>query len=380
MTPSAAQTDLGLYVHIPFCLRKCPYCAFYSEPIAQHDPRPLTEALLAELAMLAPVELVQTMYLGGGSPTCLPVELLCGLIDAMIARVGRPDELTVECNPAQADATLFQSLRRCGVNRLSIGAQSFHPAELETLGRPHSPKAIEKAVADARSAGFDNIGLDLIFGIPGSTVETFSQSLDAAVALSPSHLSAYSLTWEDGTPLTRALAEGHLQAVNEDDERAMYRRLCTSLAAAGYAQYEISNFARLGCECRHNLRYWHNQPVIGIGPAASGWYRSQRTANTADIHRYIDRIRQGRMAHDTVEQPGPLQIAAETAILGLRLTDGIDLPAFHRATGCDATVLFADAIAAHRQAGLLELTPTRLRLTEKGRSFADTVACDFVSP
>ena len=380
MTRPAAQTDLGLYVHIPFCLRKCPYCAFYSEPMAAHDPRPLIAALLAELAMLAPVEPVRTMYLGGGSPTCLPVELLCGLIDAMVARVGRPEELTVECNPAQADATLFQSLRRCGVNRLSIGAQSFHPAELETLGRPHSPEAITKAVADARTAGFDNIGLDVIFGIPGSTVETFSQSLDAAVALAPNHLSAYSLTWEDGTPLTRALAEGQVQAVTEDDERAMYRRLCRTLAAAGYAQYEISNFAQPGCECRHNLRYWHNRPVLGIGPAASGWYRTQRSTNIADIRRYIQRIRQKQWAYETIEQPTPAQIASETAILGLRLTDGIDLPAFHRATGCDATVLFADAIAAHRRAGLLETTPTRLRLTEKGRSFADTVACDFVTP
>ena len=380
MTHAAAQTDLGLYVHIPFCLRKCPYCAFYSEPITQHDPRPLIEAILAELERIRPVEPVRTIYLGGGSPSCLPVEMLCGLIKSICDRVGSPEELTVECNPAQAGPALFQSLRRCGVNRLSIGAQSFHPDELKTLGRPHSPQAITTAVADARSAGFENIGLDLIFGIPGSTLDTCSQSLETAVALKPNHLSAYSLTWEDGTPLTRAMADGRLLAVGEDEERAMYQRLCQMLTAAGYAQYEISNFAQAGCECRHNLRYWNNRPVVGLGPAASGWYRGQRTTNIADIHRYIERIRQGRLAHDAVEHPDPLQIAAETAILGLRLTDGIDLPAFQRTTGCDAAVLFADAIAAHRQAGLLEITPTRLRLTEIGRSFADTVACDFVSP
>lgn len=380
MNTPVSQSDLGLYVHIPFCLRKCRYCAFYSEPIHRHDPRPVIEAIVDELDLYAPAEPVHTMYIGGGSPTCLPTELLCGLIKAITARIGQPGEFTIECNPAQANAKLFESLLNCGVNRLSIGAQSFDPSELETLGRLHSPEAIEQAVTEARTAGFDNIGLDLIFGIPGSSPESFAQSLSKAIALAPAHISAYSLTWEDGTPLTRALTEGHVTAVSEDDERAMYHQLCMSMAESGYAQYEISNFARPEYKCRHNLRYWLNQPVIGIGPAASGWFHGQRTTNIADIEGYVKKIKQGCFARDCTESPGPLQMASETAILGLRMADGIDAARFLAATGYDLQHLFAEAIDEHRRNGLLEQTDTRLRLTEKGRSFADAVACDFILP
>ncbi|NLW84816.1 MAG: radical SAM family heme chaperone HemW [Phycisphaerae bacterium] len=379
MKPPPAQTDLGLYVHIPFCLRKCAYCAFYSEPLGRHDPRPVIDALLAELALYAPAETIATLYLGGGSPTCLPAEMLCGLIDALTTHTGQPTEVTVECNPAQADAALFGALRQRGVNRLSIGAQSFDPDELNTLGRPHSVEAIRLAVAAARAAGFDNIGLDLIFGIPGSTVKTFAQSLEEAVALEPTHLSAYSLTWEKDTPMTQAMDAGRIAAADEAVEREMYRLLCETLAAHGYRHYEISNFARTGYECRHNLRYWHNQPVIGLGPAASGWYRGQRTTNIAAIEPYVAAIRAGRFAYSEADRPAAFQIASETAILGLRLTEGVELAGFVQMTGYDAGQLFAEAISAHEQSGLLKLTPTHLRLTEKGRSFADTVACDFIT-
>jgi oxygen-independent coproporphyrinogen-3 oxidase len=269
-------------------------------------------------------------------------------------------------------------LHRCGVNRLSIGAQSFDPIELKILARPHTSEAIGQAVAAARNAGFDNIGLDLIFGIPGQTVQTFAQSLSKAIKLAPTHLSAYSLTWENETPLTRALFLGAVQEIDEDDERAMYKLLCQMLSAAGFMQYEISNFAAPGFACRHNIRYWRNQPVIGLGPAAAGWYRGQRTANAADIGTYVERITQNQFAWQTDEQPGARQMASEMAVLGLRMTDGIDLAAFQNATGKNPKHLFANAIREHCKNGLLELTDTHLRLTEKGLSFADTVACDFI--
>ena len=377
---SVAPDDTGLYVHIPFCVRKCGYCAFYSVALAQRHPQPLIDAIAGELELIAPTEPVRTLYIGGGSPTCLPGDVLCELIASLTRRFDLPDEITVECNPAQADADLLRSLFQCGVTRLSVGAQSFDPDELSVLGRLHSPQAIEQVVDLARQAGFVNIGLDLIFAIPGSTVETFCQSLNRAVALAPTHLSAYSLTWEPHTPLTAALNDGRIRPVSEDDERAMYRQLSHRLAEAGYRQYEISNFARGGYECWHNLRYWHNRPVIGLGPAASGWYRRQRTTNIADIDGYIEYIRAGRLPHASLEQPDPLQIASETAILALRTTDGIDLHTFAGDTGYDALCLFAKAVAEHEFAGLLERTDTHLRLTETGRSYADTVACDFVFP
>lgn len=380
MNTPLSQSDLGIYVHIPFCLRKCRYCAFYSEPIALHDPKTVVEAIIRELDLYRASEPIQTLYIGGGLPTCLPTELLCDLIRAITARTGVPKECTVECNPAQADIKMFELLLNCGVNRLSIGAQSFTPAELETLGRPHSPKAIEKSVTEAYTAGFENIGLDLIFGIPGSTLQTFALSLSKAFSLAPAHISAYSLTWEDGTPLTRALTEGHIAAINEEEEREMYHLLCKTMTEAGYMQYEISNFARPGCQCRHNLRYWNNRPVLGLGPGASSWYRGRRTANIADIGGYVKIIQQGRLAWDTAEIPGPVQIASETAILGLRTTEGLDPILFQAETGYDMQRLFAQAIDEHCSSGLLEQSNGRLRLTKKGRSFADTVACDFVLP
>lgn len=375
----SAQSDLGVYVHIPFCTRKCAYCAFYSEPLNGRDPQPVLTAILDELDRYAPTESVQTLYIGGGSPTCLPPLMLCDFLSTLTDRLGRPQEFTVECNPAQADEKLFTALGRCGVNRLSIGAQSFNADELAMLGRPHSPQAIKTAVAAARNAGVENIGLDVIAAIPGATRDTLAQTLDKAIALSPTHISAYSLTWEEGAPLTAAMEAGRIYAVDEDDERAMAEQVCRTLSAAGLGQYEISNFARSGFECRHNLRYWRNQPVLGLGPAASGWYRGRRTDNRADIGGYLERINSGQWAYANIEQPAPRQIASETAILGLRLNEGIALAEFKQRTGFAMDDLFADAIAEHTQSGLLERTAAHLRLTPQGRSFADRVACDFVA-
>lgn len=366
-------------MHIPFCVRKCGYCAFYSEPIGQRDPQPVLTAILDEFSRYAPTESVRTLYIGGGSPTCLPPLMLCDFLAALTDRIGRPEEFTVECNPTQADEKLFAALRRCGVNRLSIGAQSFNAEELATLGRLHTPAAIEQAVAAARDAGFDNIGLDVIVAIPGATRDTLARTLDKAIALSPTHISAYCLTREAGTPLTAAMEAGRIHAVDEDEERAMTKQVWRTLSAAGFGQYEISNFARSGFECRHNLRYWRNEPVIGLGPAASGWYRGRRTDNIADIDGYLERIHSGQWAYANIEQPTAIQIAGETAVLGLRLTEGLSAADFQRKTGFTLDELFADAIAAHCQDGLLERTATHLRLTERGRMLADFVACDFAT-
>ena len=369
---------LGVYVHIPFCLRKCGYCAFFSEPIEGRNPQPVLTAILDELDRYAPTEPIQTLYIGGGSPTCLVPSMLCDFLAALTERIGRPEEFTVECNPKQADERLFSALRRCGVNRLSIGAQSFDAQELATLGRLHTPEAIEDAVAAARNAGFENIGLDIILAIPGATHDTLARTLDKAIALSPRHLSAYCLTWEEGTPLTKAMEVGHLCVVDEDDERAMVEQVRRTLSAAGFEQYEISNFARVGFECRHNVRYWRNEPVIGLGPAASSWYRGRRTDNIAEIDNYIASVNSGQWAYANVEQPAPKQVASETAVLGLRLKEGIAAAEFERRTGFALDELFADAIAEHTQRGLLERTATHLRLTEQGRMLADVVACDFI--
>jgi oxygen-independent coproporphyrinogen-3 oxidase len=271
----------------------------------------------------------------------------------------------------------LKQLRVTGVNRLSIGAQSFNEAALQTLGRIHTPQQAMDAVQAAKNAGFVNIGLDLIFAIPGSTIKSWRQSLQAAIDLNVQHISAYSLTIEQSTPFQWAVKEGALSLLDEQTDRAMYERARKMLTQAGFVQYEISNFAKPGFECRHNIRYWKNLPVIGIGPAAASWYRGMRTTNIADVDDYIASIDDGRFAYSEKQKPSPEEIARETAILNLRMLDGIELPEFQGQTGFDAIVLFGDALAAHTRSGLLTQTPMYLHLTEKGLSYADTVACDF---
>ena len=376
----SASSNVGLYIHIPYCQKKCPYCAFYSEPIEQHKPEALVDALFMELEHYAMTERLETIYIGGGSPTCLPGCLLTETVVSLVSQYKDAAEFTIECNPAQANETALKQLRTLGVNRLSIGAQSFDANELKTLGRIHSPEQIAEAVRAGKAAGFDNIGLDLIFGVPGSTVDTWRYSLETAAALDVQHISAYSLTIEKTTPFDRAVRAGQLAMIDEAAEREMHKTTRAFLKDAGFVQYEISNFAKPGYECRHNLRYWKNLPVVGIGPAAAGWYRGRRTTNIADIKKYITKIEAGQSPHTEEEIPAPEQIACETAVLGLRMTNGIDMHEFEKQTGFDLIMLFGSAIKQHCASGLLECTAdNHCRLTEKGFSYADTVAGDFAS-
>jgi len=375
----SASSTIGLYIHIPFCWQKCPYCAFYSVPIDTASPSRLIDAIFAELDLFAVTEPVETIYIGGGSPTCLPQDVLTGLVSGLNTRFGSVKEFTIECNPAQADEATLRQLRAFGVNRLSIGAQSFNARELKTLGRIHSPRQIIEAVRVGKKSGFENIGLDLMFGIPGSSMKTWRHSLKSAVSLKVQHISAYSLTIEKLTPFARAVRQGELVLLDEATEREMCKAGRVLLRNAGFQQYEISNFAKPGFECRHNLRYWKNLPVIGIGPAAASWYDGKRAANVADLAKYIKRIESGRSAQSEAYIPSPKQIASESAVLGLRMAGGIDARQYQRQTGFNLVRLFADAIKKHSYNGLLECTADdRCRLTEKGLSYADTVAADFV--
>ena len=376
----SASSNVGLYIHIPYCQKKCPYCAFYSEPVEQNNPESLVDALFMELERYAITEPVETVYIGGGSPTCLSPDLLTELVISLLSQYKEVQEFTIECNPAQADERLFEKLRELGVNRVSIGAQSLNAKELQTLGRIHQPQQIAQAVQIARAAGFDNISIDLIFGIPGSTVDTWRYSLETAASLGVQHISAYSLTIEKATPFDRAVKEGTLSLVDEPTDRAMYETARQILNAAGFFQYEISNFAKPGFECRHNLRYWKNLPVVGIGPAAAGWYKGKRTTNIPDIAAYIEKTENHQFAYTEEHIPTPEQITCETAVLGLRTTSGIDMHEFEKQTGFDLIMLFGNAIKQHCASGLLECTAdNHCRLTEKGLSYADTVGSDFTS-
>jgi oxygen-independent coproporphyrinogen-3 oxidase len=373
------QTEAaGLYVHVPVCRSKCRYCGFYSVPVAGWETGRLVAGLLRELERYEGVDF-RTAYIGGGSPTALLAEQLLELVGRIRERWPRVEEFTVECNPGQEEAGLLAGLRRAGVNRLSFGAQSFRAHELALLGRVHSVEDIGRSVGLARRAGFDNVGLDLIFAIPGSTLGDWQYSVEAAVDLGVQHVSAYSLSFEAGTVFDAWRRAGRLEAVDEELDRAMYEWAVERLERAGLQQYEISNFARPGCECRHNLGYWGNRPHVGIGPGAASYWQGCRTTNEPDIERYLAAVESGREVPGEVQPVGVEDAICETAVLNLRRRAGIDLAAFRQKTGRDALQTFPEPIRRYCGLGLLEVTDLCVRLTPGALPIADSILCDFAA-
>ncbi|MHC4090801.1 MAG: radical SAM family heme chaperone HemW [Planctomycetota bacterium] len=373
----------GLYVHVPFCTTKCGYCDFYSLPHGGRNTSRVVECLLAELTgrLHEPQGPVGTIFLGGGTPTVLPAIELAHLLQPLagLAHTGTCHEFTVEANPATLHDEKAGILVSAGVDRLSLGAQSFHPAELAVLERIHSPEDIAPAVKIARRAGINRLNLDLIFGVPGQTMASWRESLDRALHLDPGHLSLYGLTYEPGTALTRRRDIGHITPCDDRLEADLYSAAIDRLAEAGFRQYEISNFARPGQRCRHNLIYWNHEPYIGVGPSAAGYLDGIRYRNVADIERYVEMIdAQGTAVIETERIEGR-RLAGEMAMLQLRLVEGIDTDRFRRRTGLDPRQAFAPAISRHEAAGLLTVTPTRIALTRQGRLVADTLIADFMA-
>jgi oxygen-independent coproporphyrinogen-3 oxidase len=378
--PAESNGKIALYVHIPFCTAKCRYCGFYSVPIADPDVSSLIKALLKELdSYKLPKNFVYTIYIGGGSPTCIHDEQLFFLISELVTRAGKPIEFTVEVNPAQVTVDILSTLHSLGVNRLSIGVQSFNTKELKFLGRPYCPKDILKAVSDGRAAGFANISLDLIFAIPGQTLAAWRKTLKSTIELGVEHVSAYSLSYEKGTPLYKQLQSGCIKRLDEETDRNMYEMAIEMLNTAGIEQYEISNFARSGFECRHNLTYWANRPWIGIGPAAASYWQGIRTTNVSDVRSYLDVVERGQRPVVETETPDVRETACQTAILNLRRVKGINLREFRQQTGFGALELFAEPIARYKSLGLIAATADSVHLTADALSIADSILCDFAA-
>jgi oxygen-independent coproporphyrinogen-3 oxidase len=377
--PKYRTDGLGLYIHVPFCRTKCRYCNFYSIPIADYDPGEIVCAMVAEMERYKLGRSVKTVYIGGGSPSCLPAEHLLRLAGEAAKRCPMAEEFTIEVNPGQVDKTLLCELRKAGANRLSIGAQSFIPRELDFLGRSHTADCIGKAVQQGRAAGFDNISLDLIFAVPGSCLNSWKHNLDSAIELKVEHISAYALTYENDTPLGKDLAAGLVQQVDEDTDRAMYEMAIDELAKAGLEQYEISNFASPGFECRHNLNYWANGSYIGIGPGATSYLQGTRSITYANISSYVEAISGGENTVATSETLGDLERACETAVLNLRRRHGIDLAEFKSRTGFDALKLFAGPILTYQERGFIKNQDGRIFLTREALGIADSILCDFAA-
>lgn len=412
MCTNFRQADLGpepqdawLYAHVPFCRSKCGYCDFYSRVDHPDAYEPLIQAMLDELntATSRPGLWVETIYVGGGTPTVLPVSLLASLLGRLreVARQTSADlpsvnkglpaepsklvgrgliEFTVEANPATVDQAKAEILAQCGVNRVSMGAQSFDERELASLGREHKPADVAATAEVLRRAGITQYNIDLIFGIPGQTIASWRHSLQAAIDAGPDHISCYGLTYESGTPLYEQMKLGLVLPVQEELEADLYAAAIDVLEAAGYRQYEISNFAQPGRECRHNLRYWHNQPGIGIGPSAASYWAGHRWRNVPDTAEYVALIRQGRSTAIDDEKLAPLERAGETAMLNLRLTEGIRRQPFRLMTGFDPLDLFEEVVRTHSAGGLLAVDSQGIALTRRGRVVADAVIADFLRP
>jgi len=376
---------LALYLHIPFCAARCHYCDFntYAGLDSLFDRY---AAALATEIMRAGAERgrppVSSVFIGGGTPTVLPRNLLAQVMvacqDAFAIMKGA--EITSEANPGTADASLFAALHGMGVNRLSMGVQSLDDAELRWLGRIHSTDEAVVAYHAARHAGFENINLDFMFGLPGQSIETWRRTLDRAIDLNPEHLSLYGLTVEHGTPLYNWVRRGLQAPPSEDRAADCYLLASDRLAAAGYEQYEISNWSRPGRQCRHNLIYWRHEPYLGFGAGAHSFAGDRRWWNVRPVPEYIQRVESGASPERDGESIGRSVAMGELMMLGLRLVqEGVTDSAFRSRFGVDIEAVFGDEIDRLVRRGLLERLPDRLRLTSGGRLLGNQVFAEFLT-
>jgi oxygen-independent coproporphyrinogen-3 oxidase len=370
----------AVYVHIPFCAHKCGYCDFASLAGMDHLAERYLAALEREMARVGQPQEVDTIFVGGGTPTRLDAPALRRMLEA----IGRwfplrpGGEWTVEANPGTLDEEKADVLVSGGVNRVSLGAQSFQPELLRALERNHAPDEVARALEWIRPR-FERWSFDLIFGVPGSTPALWEADLDTALALGPDHLSCYGLVYEKGTALWKQWQAGLVRAVDEEVERTMYAHTIDRLERAGLAMYEISNFARPGHESRHNLVYWANDAYFGVGVGAARYVGGTRSVNTRDLPAYLRRIESGEEATGPSETLEPEARARETAVLMLRRTvAGIDRPDFARRTGFDLDALAGSTVARHVAQGWLDDDGIRVRFTREGLFLADTVLCDLL--
>lgn len=377
-----------LYVHVPFCAKKCAYCAFYSEAGDASVVDRYVEALIRELELVAPDLRPRTIFFGGGTPSLLNLRQWERIFKAMdrLKLLGA-EEWTVECNPATVSADKANLLREAGVNRISMGAQSFDEQLLERLGRVHSREMIFKSFDTLRRAGFDNLNLDLMFAIPGQTLAAWRASLAEALALGTEHLACYEVIYEEDTPLYEQLRAGKVR-VDEDLACAMYEELLEAMAGGGLEQYEVANFARRagaagelpGRACRHNIVYWRGGSFYGLGPSASGSVRGQRVKNWSNTVTYCEQLERGTRAIESREKLPPLARAGELAAFGLRMTAGWPFAEFEMRSGFDLRAEWAVEIERFKQMGYAEQDATRFRLTPAGMRFADAVGAEFLRP
>lgn len=371
------ERRIGIYLHVPFCRAKCRYCDFCSRPPLDGEIERYVAALCSDIAERRETlrgYVADTVYFGGGTPSLLTPHLIDELLCALSATVTLDDgaEITLECNPATVGEAELAGLRRAGINRMSIGAQSLRDDELAVLGRLHSARAVGETVRAARRAGFDNISLDVMYGIPLQTRDSLAATLRGVLALELEHVSAYGLRVESGTPFGAMGAQ--LRLPDEDCVADMYLDVCETLASAGILQYEISNFARPGRESRHNLKYWRCEEYLGLGPAASSCLGGERFTVAPDVEGYID----GRVRFSERERLSDADRELEYFMLGLRLAEGVRREDCETRFGAAIFSKYASRLRGYVAAGLAEVDDRRLALTRRGMLVSNSILCDIL--
>lgn len=376
---------LSLYIHIPFCTSKCLYCDFTSRPIGGHLElvEKYIDALVLEIDLYKEVlsaHVIKSIFFGGGTPSCIEGHFIASLLKHISKWTSFDEEIeiTIECNPETLTADKLITYKNAGVNRLSIGLQSTHNNLLVQIGRQHNYETFVQAFKLAKKIGFDNINVDLMFGLPGQNLEQFKESIKEVLGLKPQHIASYSLKIEEGTPFFVLEKKGHIQLVDENEERNMYHVLIDLLEKEGYFQYELSNFSLENHESKHNLVYWENKPYIGFGLSAHSKVDAIRCHNVSELDTYIDLLNDHQKPIESSVDISVEDDLFETIMLGLRLNKGISPEAIGKQYGIDFKTKYENELKDLLSKGLIVYTGNRLKLTPLGRDLSNQVFVSFL--
>ena len=383
---SRKSGSFGIYIHVPFCVRKCSYCSFYSVPGGSKWFNQYVAAVRRQIQEQARTSWcrehwAESVFFGGGTPTVLEPEQLVLLLRECRQLSGRhlfDTEISIEVNPATIDYEGLVLLRQGGFNRVSIGIQSLNDRELERLGRVHTAEEARQTVSMAREAGFDNLSLDLMYGLPGQDLDSWTQTLDKALTLAPDHLAIYELTLEEGTSFFDRAGQGDLDLPDEEEVLAMLGQTGLALKEVSLQRYEISNYARPGFECLHNVNYWNNGSYLGFGPSAVSYSSRRRMTTLADMEQFCLKVQKGESVIEEIEELNREQRFRETVVMGLRMTSGVSVGELQQRFGINLTSYYGETLNLLVKQGLVEMAKGRLHLTEQGMLLANTVMSELV--
>lgn len=372
---------VSIYVHIPFCAKRCAYCDFNTYAWRGAIVRDTLEAIRLSIESTEePNIVVPTIFFGGGTPSFPDPELVVRILDAVRARFRvLPDaEISVEVNPGTVDRARYLLLKQAGFNRLSMGVQAFDDGLLKALGRIHTAAEALRSYETARQAGFENVSIDLMFALPDQTLRQWQKTLRVAISLQPEHISCYALTVEPGTPFFKMYQQGRLNLPDEETDLRMYQYTIRALTRAGYEHYEISNFAKPGYRCRHNMVYWRNEEYLGFGPGAVSYRRGVRWKTISNPRRYVQAVRSSASLVEEEERLDADASLGETLMLMLRLRDGVDVRMVEERYSVNLIQRYARQVDKLRRLRLLAVTPDYWRITAKGLPVTNSICAEFL--